>query len=225
MDRVYILSLDTLFTRRFLGGSGLKSRGDQVTQLFTHQMVWIWGHPSRSSSCSRGPGVLERTVAIQREGLEGGRKIVIVPGSVWGRRPRSSRPSPSVALRVALQAKGAVGGPLVQLALTSSVLGPGRWSPPALGGPLSVSRGREVRSRLHTGSSLLPSVPKSGHMVQYGRNNTWFYLFRFKLQIGLLFSIQINYFTVYTVKTHFSGRTFQIGPLLASKPATRPKIK
>ena len=49
-----------------------------------------------------------------------------------------------------------------------------------------------------------------------------------KLQIALLFSIllerpiviQINYFTVYTVntiKTNFSGRTFQVGPLLASK--------
>ena len=54
-----------------------------------------------------------------------------------------------------------------------------------------------------------------------------------KLLIGLLFSIllersiviKINYFTVYTVKTHLSGRTFQVGPLLASKTATRPKIK
>ena len=53
------------------------------------------------------------------------------------------------------------------------------------------------------------------------------------LQIGLLFSIllersiviKINYFTVYTLKTHFSGRTFQIGPFLARKTVTRTKIK
>ena len=54
-----------------------------------------------------------------------------------------------------------------------------------------------------------------------------------KLPIGLLFSIlhersiviQVNYFIVYTVKTHLSGRTFQKGPLLASKTAPRPKLK
>ena len=54
-----------------------------------------------------------------------------------------------------------------------------------------------------------------------------------RLQIGLLFSIllerpiviQIDYFILHTVKTHFSGRTYQIGPVLASNIAPRPKIK
>ena len=50
----------------------------------------------------------------------------------------------------------------------------------------------------------------------------WFAVFYFTLKAIV---IQINHVIVCTVKTYFSGRTFKLGPLLASKTAPRPKIK